>query len=115
MHHRQTLCNNNRSKVGEASTHGLARPRACPHFRRRQIRLFHPLFQQIPSFRQQQSLILPTLFYDIYDRIAGDTALKKAQVFLFYNVVSQYDSIFENTDLLFPQIQKVKFEKCEMI
>ena len=50
-----------------------------------------------------------------YDRIAGDTALKKAQVFLFYNVVSQYDSIFENTDLLFPQIQKVKFEKCEMI
>ena len=107
MYHQQILCNsNNKPEVGKASTHGLARPRAYPHFRRPQIRLFHPLFQQIPSFRQQQSLILPTLFYDI---------LKKAQVFLFYNVVSQYDSILENTDLLFPQIQKIKFEKCEMI
>ena len=50
-----------------------------------------------------------------YDPIAGDTTLKKAQVFLFYNVVSQYDSILENLNFLFPQIQKIKFEKCESI
>ena len=65
MHHQQILCNSNKPEMGKDSTHGLARPQACPHFRWPQIRLFHPLFQQIPSFRQQQSLILPTLFYDI--------------------------------------------------
>ena len=79
MYHRQILCNSNKPEMGKDSTHGLARPRACPHFRRPQIRLFHPLFQQIPSFRQQQSLILPTLFYDkYYNPIAGDTTLKKS-------------------------------------
>ena len=95
MHHRQILCNNNnKSEVGKASTHGLARPQACPHFRWPQIRLFHPLFQQIPFFRQQQSLILPTLFYDILWSNCWRYYTKKSpHVFLFYNVVSQYDSI----------------------
>jgi len=116
MYHRQILCNSNKPEMGKDSTHGLARPRACPHFRRPQIRLFHLLFQQIPSFRQQQSLILPTLFYDkYYDPIAGDTTLKKAQVFLFYIAVSQYDSILWKCWLFIPSNKKIEFEKCEMI
>ena len=87
MYHRQILCNSNKPEMGKDSTHGLARPRACPHFRRPQIRLFHLLFQQIPSFRQQQSLILPTLFYDkYYDPIAGDTTLKKPKYSYFISL-----------------------------